>query len=443
MNKIKYNFDDFVAFLICLIPPLMILGPALPDLIISIAGISFLVKITSQREFTYLNDNLFKVSFLMWFYFLLTTIFNQSLENTFNFSYIKEFNFRIIFYFRFILFYLAFVYFFNKSKFSFNLFFKIIIITYSFVVLDTFFQYFKGEDIFGFTPTERGMGTSTRLSGPFNDELIPGSYLYRFLFIFILGLIYFFKDKKYINFILTFSIILSVLIIFLTGERSAFILSVFGLFILFILNKNYRNVLSISSLTVLILIVVALVLNPVLKKRMIDYTLFQMGISDKWAGSDKSYLELLGKSKAKFIDSPHGAHYEVAYEIWKDNKFFGIGLKKFRVVCDNKKYENLTSALKKQRCSTHPHNTYLEVISETGIVGLFFFLLFIFTIFKKYFFHINIKEDIFILLLILTIFLRLWPIIPTGSFFTNSSSIHFWFTLGLLNYFYQYKRNKK
>ena len=111
MNKIKYNFDDFVAFLICLIPPLMILGPALPDLIISIAGISFLAKIISQREFTHLNDNLFKVSLLMWFYFLLTTIFNQSLENTFNFSYIKEFNFRIIFYFRFILFYLAFVYF--------------------------------------------------------------------------------------------------------------------------------------------------------------------------------------------------------------------------------------------------------------------------------------------------------------------------------------------
>ena len=28
----------------------------------------------------------------MWFYFLITTIFNQSLENTLNFSYVKEFN---------------------------------------------------------------------------------------------------------------------------------------------------------------------------------------------------------------------------------------------------------------------------------------------------------------------------------------------------------------
>ena len=347
MNKIKYNFDNFISFLICLIPPLMILGPAIPDLIISLTGISFLIIIIKQKDFTYLNDNIFKISLLMWFYFLITTIFNQSLENTLNFSYVKEFNFRTIFYFRFILFYLAFAYFFNKSKSSFSLFFKIIIITYIFVVFDTFFQYFTGKDIFGFSPMERGSGTSTRLSGPFKDELIPGSYLYRFLFIFLFGLIYFFSNKKHINIILIFSIIFSLVIIFLTGERSAFILSVFGLFIFYITNNKYRNILSYSLIAALFLITIALVLNPDLKKRMIDYTLFQMGISDKWAGSNKSYLEMLGKSKAKFIDSPHGAHYEVAYEIWKDNKFFGIGLKKFRVVCDNKKYENLTSALKK------------------------------------------------------------------------------------------------
>ena len=76
-----------------------------------IAGISFLIIIIKQKNFTYLNDNIFKISLLMWFYFLLTTIFNQSLENTLNFSYVKEFNFRTIFYFRFILFYLAFAYF--------------------------------------------------------------------------------------------------------------------------------------------------------------------------------------------------------------------------------------------------------------------------------------------------------------------------------------------
>ena len=140
-----------------------------------------------------------------------------------------------------------------------------------------------------------------------------------------------------------FSIIFSLVIIFLTGERSAFILSVFGLFIFYITNNKYRNILSYSLIAALFLITIALILNPVLKKRMIDYTLFQMGISDKWAGKDRSYLELLGKSKAKFIDSPHGAHYEAAYEIWRDNKLFGIGLKKFRVVCSDIKYENLKS----------------------------------------------------------------------------------------------------
>ena len=39
-------------------------------------------------------------------------------------------------------------------------------------------------------------------------------------------------------------------------------------------------------------------------------------------------------------DSQHGSHILTAYNIWIDNKFFGTGLKTFRFVSSNKKYDN-------------------------------------------------------------------------------------------------------
>ena len=53
------------------------------------------------------------------------------------------------------------------------------------------------------------------------------------------------------------------------------------------------------------------------------------------------------------------------------NKYFGVGLKNFRYVCDEK-FDTFTQ--KKFLCSTHPHNLYLEILSETGLIGFVIFL---------------------------------------------------------------------
>ena len=51
---------------------------------------------------------------------------------------------------------------------------------YVFVVLDTLIQYIFGKDIFGF---EISSNHSGRLTGPFGDEPIPGSFIVSFMFI--------------------------------------------------------------------------------------------------------------------------------------------------------------------------------------------------------------------------------------------------------------------
>ena len=83
----------------------------------------------------------------------------------------------------------------------------------------------------------------------------------------------------------------------------------------------------------------------------------------------KTYAQLLGKggnyeeNKKKLFDKvyifshDHHGHYLLATKIIKDHPIFGVGVKGFRYMCRKKIYilEN------NDGCSTHPHNTYLQV----------------------------------------------------------------------------------
>ena len=75
-----------------------------------------------------------------------------------------------------------------------------------------------------------------------------------------------------------------------------------------------------------------------------------------------------------FQDTQWGAHYLTALEISKKNLILGSGLGTFRYICSDKAYENIKSKFSEARCSTHPHNIYLEILSEAGILIFLLFL---------------------------------------------------------------------
>ena len=66
--------------------------------------------------------------------------------------------------------------------------------------------------------------------------------------------------------------------------------------------------------------------------------------------------------------------------MFEDKPLFGHGPKMFRVKCSNKKYE-----VDQFSCATHPHNYSLQLLSETGIIGFIFFLLFYLSLLKMLF----------------------------------------------------------
>ena len=53
--------------------------------------------------------------------------------------------------------------------------------------------------------------------------------------------------------------------------------------------------------------------------------------------------------------------------MFKDKPLFGHGPKMFRVICADEKYATGVTP-----CMTHPHNFYIQLLAETGIIGFLF-----------------------------------------------------------------------
>jgi O-antigen ligase len=139
-----------------------------------------------------------------------------------------------------------------------------------------------------------------------------------------------------------------------------------------------------------------------------------------------------------FYNSSYGRLYESSFLlfIFKKNYIFGVGLKNYRVDCDRQIDPRPINRY--QFCSTHPHNFYLEILTETGIIGFFIFTLsFVFlSIFIKKEMNKNYKSFkkfstiAYGSLIVLLIYF--WPMKTSGSFFTTWNGSIFWFNLGIL-----------
>ena len=141
--------------------------------------------------------------------------------------------------------------------------------------------------------------------------------------------------------------------------------------------------------------------------------------------SINGYFDFMKKSQ-------HGAHRISAYQIFRDNIYTGVGIKNFRDVVADKKYENNEYLLTKYRHGTHPHQIHYEFLSETGIIGYVSFLIFIlFSLFlaiKNYFKSKNLYQLSGIIFVITSLF----PIIPSGSFFSTLGGGIFWFNFAIM-----------
>ena len=137
-----------------------------------------------------------------------------------------------------------------------------------------------------------------------------------------------------------------------------------------------------------------------------------------------STKSIFHSDKITVFTQAHENHYKTAYKIFKDNKIFGSGIKTFRHICKKPKYHP-------EGCATHPHNIFMQFLSELGLIGaLFYFIAFSYFIIsllrllinKIYYKKFNQKNSIEAVLII-SMIVTLWPLSPSGNYFNNWLSI--------------------
>ena len=417
LNKIfTINFfyhKNFFSSLVYLLPLALLTGPFIPDLFLSLVGLYFLILSISNRLWNYYKNPFVYIFTIFYFYLIVRSIFSTEIFYSLQ---------GCLFYCRYLFFSLAVFYFYKNIKnFGRNLG-LVTFITLIVVGLDAYIQWIFGSNIFGWST-----GRPDRLAGFFRDELIIGGYLAR-LTPLCLGLLIcslkITRTKLLIG--LSFLIFIDV-ITFGSGERAAFFfITLFSILLIF-LSNNYKLYRLLTFITSCILIVI------------VTYTV---------PASNEKVRETLNQTTTNTIVplapySPlHEEHYIVGLKMFNDNLIFGKGPNMFDILCKKEEYYHSPGG-----CTTHPHNSYIQLLSETGIVGASFlvlaFLVVSFLLFKHFLgllgiINYNLPDHMVFLLA--GLFIMTWPLIPTGSFFNNWTNVMYYFPVGfVLYYFYKDK----
>jgi len=400
--KNKNNFLNLISILCACIVPLLVTGPFLPDLLISILSLWFLYYTFSKKYF-FIYKNIFFYFFLS---FCLVCILSSLLSDHILVSLKSS-----IFYFRIGIFALLISYLINKNKKIIHYFYFSFIITFSLLIIDGYFQYFTGYNLIGFE------ANTDRISSFFGDELILGSYLSRltplFLALFIVK-----PNKQFWEYIFIPTLILMIaLLILMSGERASLLFFIIFLaFITFFLS-NYKFTKICIILGFFIVSFIFINNNSVYKKRFIDNTLESIGVN----------------SSEKFIFSPqHDPLIKVGWKMFLEKPILGHGPKLFRIKCLNEKYSS-----SKINCHPHPHNFYIQLLAETGLIGFSFLLglliYFIYLVFNHILYYFKYKLTIlsnYQICLLAGLLITIWPITTNGDMFTNKLMMFYGLQVG-------------
>ena len=428
LNNLKKEFynEKFIIFLFSFLPISLILGNTAINLNILIIDLFFLFTCFFQKKWSWIKNKYFFFFIFIWIYLILNSTISANLITS-TFDYITKQNvypqqesiIRSVGFIRFIIFLFAVQYFFINSKKFINqifLYWSIIIFV---ILIDIIFESIFGYNLLGFKSP-----SPERIASFFNDELVVGGFVLGFSFLISGFLFKLTKNDSKKKIFSSIFFCLSIICIYLSGERSNFIKALIIVsIILFSINNVY---LPVNKKYIFLLIIIGIVLPPIISK---DIYLRQLGFFKRIQLYDQ------GSIYERFGHIKHFAHYETAWQVFKDYPIRGIGNAKFKYICHNEKYFNAEIRISGDRCSSHPHTVHLEILSEQGVIG---YLIIIFTIFNVLFNSLKVYRktgDITHLSSILFVAVFFIPFVPTGSFFSTFNGTIFWLNFSILHAF--------
>tara|TARA_B100000029_G_C17580612_1_gene959533 strand:- start:60 stop:1502 length:1443 start_codon:yes stop_codon:yes gene_type:complete len=454
----KFSSSKLAEILFYTFPLSFIIGNLAVTINILLFIFSSLYVIKKKRlNFRFNNSYWLLIAFFLYFAISTTVqypsleLINQKVNQHFSLEYDPIIKSLLLFRFLILIFVIDALIF-NKIL-DLKKFFLSSLICTSFVGFDIIIQYLTGTDLFGYKTLH---DQSLWNSGPFGDEKIAGGYLKNFSFFAFIYVFVTCKNKNLKNFLSIFILTFLLTAALLAGNRMPMLLFLFGCVLMFLFIKNLRFVISLSLICFFSLFLIIIKLDSNYKD---SYTRFFgdlnfMELIDKnkknnQENSEEKSFEIID-GKYSSVDVPkdliflkysgYNQIYRTSIMLWKERPLTGSGLKSLRIKCwylleeDTRKFgvrpQNIA-------CGNHSHHYYLQLLSEAGLIGTILLVIFFFILVKDSFYYIkkyNQKENLYSILIIpiiISIFLEIWPLRSSGSFFTNWNATFFWLNIGI------------
>jgi len=401
----KVSTEDIAAaltpvarVLVLAMPALLVIGKAPPDIAASLVALLFLIRSALLRDFSWARTPWIKAALAVWIYLILTSLAAEHMGAALG---------RAGPWVRFVLFAAALQFWVLNDR----VWLKRLLIstgaTVGFVAADTVFQFVFSYDIFGIPQV-----SIDRMTGPLT-ELPPkvGVYIMRLMYPALVALMFWAAagGRGLLAKITAIAAVCAgVTTVLITGERMAFLLALFGLGVTVVLVPAMRRTMLVAVLAVGLTVAGVFAVKPSVTARSFHTVVSTVG---------------------NFWRSPYGLVWIGGFKVAQANPVIGVGLKNFRTSCRVVVYGSPDKT--GPECSLHPHNFYLEWLSEAGAIGLFGFLALI-TLWTRHFLASagHWRFDGLAVGPVVAVITFLWPIAATMGFFTNWHAALFWFVLG-------------
>ena len=392
--------EKIIAYLVCSIIPFLAFSIFFADLICSVLSLFFLIYLIKKNSIFFYKN----IFFILIFCFYILCLISSFLSGEIFFSLKSSLPLIRIIVLIFLISYLI-----DNNKYFLNLFYNFLKYTFLILIFYGFAEY--AYKYYLLIVNDTLQSSHIRLTLPFSDEGKLGSFLVRLYGLLIASYILVKKYQKSEKIILILLSLLMSVVILLSGERSSlFFLILFFSICFFCLNYSFK-LKTYFLLSIFIILTLFLSLNSNLSARILF--------------DPNNKISLKSKQDDLIIfTSQHTAHYLSGLKMFQDKPVIGQGPRMFRLLCNNADFRVRVN--NKKSCSSHPHNTYIQLLAETGFIGALLFSLGFFHIIinlfkhsiKKFFFKKNKLNNYQVILCVsaLSVF---WPFSPSGNFFNN------------------------
>jgi O-antigen ligase len=384
IKRIQTSILSSYYWLAVLLPIAIAMGRGVADTVLTTVALLFILDTFAKRKTFLFKEKWFLVAIALWGYMLIRSVFAEfpilGLKKSLPFI-------------RFPLFGLCCQYLGSTNKDFGKKIYISSLIAIIFLTIDGYIQYIFGKDLLGNPISDEG--NFYRLTGPFS-KLVLGSTITILSIPALSKMLENISNKSQI--LVSGLLVISIYtIVFLSGERSALVQLTLAIFLLIL-------ILIRDIKIILILVVFAILLGTA--------SLYIFDLNKVISRQIFSILEILNN----YANTPYGKLWNAGIHMGKENWLFGIGPMQFEGHC------NKISDF----CSYHPHNIYIEIFSETGVIGLTLLLNMFYFIAKKF---VHSSKTTFSIGAFVAFTMKILPI-PSSGFFKNWYAVPLWFIIG-------------